>query len=194
MSHPSSPGPTAYPRGLSQGHTNPLTNRKHCLVGGTSFGHNQPMTNWNQPPRAVGARRSRAGKRRDKSGARAAAPEERPQVHNGGGTGVPGPGASKWRAPRRRGRPQMSRPTPRASRPSGSAGQIASRGAQMRCTLEFVLSRNQLISPPFKSIRDTYKRQSTSPASPSRLAFRLACAPLHPNPRPFTIRARVAHL
>ena len=65
-----------------------------------------------------------------------------------------------------------------------STGQIALQGAQIKHPLEFLLSRNQLISPLPQSIRPIRRRQS---ASSLRLAPRLALRPaithLRPNPR-----------
>lgn len=57
---------------------------------------------------------------------------------------------------------QRKSPRPRLARPARSVGQIALQGAQIKPTLEFLLSTNQLISPLFKSIRDTHKWQSAS--------------------------------
>lgn len=116
-------------------------------------------------------------------------------MHGSGRRRGPRARGQQGQRPREEGQPQTGRPPPRVARPAGSAGQIASQGAQIRLTLEFLLSRNQLISPLFKSIRDTYKWQSRSlSASTSRLALCPAITHLHPNPRQFTIRARVARL
>lgn len=88
----------------------------------------------------------------------------RPDAQRRSGLGSPGQGPARTKCPRRgdESSPRRATPRPRVARPAWSTGQIALQGAQIRHTLEFLLSRNQLISPLFKSIRDTHKRQSAA--------------------------------
>ena len=79
-------------------------------------------------------------------------------------------GAKSWREAPHPGRPP-------------NRGQSTPQGARIKRTLEFLLSRNQLISPLLKSISDTHKWQSRSPGwRPAQQS--LVCTLIHGNSPP----------